>query len=121
MNREDYIAKAPTFTIYDGFCKTKSVLENHSRIIVSVSGGLGMIWYAPAKRKGKSPVRKVSESTTATGDFLALVHEMHPTATIGQIREIITDKRQFIFEPEAVKVCDDYIKAGCANNVPNWR
>lgn len=39
MNREDYIAKAPTFTIYDGFCKTKSVLENHSRIIVSVSGG----------------------------------------------------------------------------------
>lgn len=34
MNREDYIAKAPTFTIYDGFCKTKSVLEksqqNHS-------------------------------------------------------------------------------------------
>lgn len=48
--------------------------------------GLGMIWYAPAKRKGKSPVRKVSESTTATGNFLALVHEMHPTATIGQIR-----------------------------------
>ena len=39
MNREDYIAKAPTFTIYDGFCKTKSVLENHSRIIVSGSGG----------------------------------------------------------------------------------
>ena len=56
--------------------------------------GLGMIWYAPAKRKGKSPVRKVSESTTATGNFLALVHEMHPTATIGQIREIITDKRR---------------------------
>lgn len=49
------------------------------------------------------------------------MHEMHPTATIGQIREMITDKRQFIFDPEAAKVCDDYIKAGCANNVPNWR
>lgn len=39
MNREDYISRAPTFAVYDGFCKTKSILDNHSRVMVSVSGG----------------------------------------------------------------------------------
>ena len=39
MNVEDYMARAPTFAVYDGFCKTKSVMDQHSRILVSVSGG----------------------------------------------------------------------------------
>ena len=33
------MARAPTFAVYDGFCKTKSVMDQHSRILVSVSGG----------------------------------------------------------------------------------
>lgn len=39
MNVEGYMARAPTFAVYDGFCKTKSVMDQHSRILVSVSGG----------------------------------------------------------------------------------
>lgn len=39
MNVDDYMARAPTFAVYDGFCKTKSVMDQHSRILVSVSGG----------------------------------------------------------------------------------
>lgn len=39
MNVEDYMARAPTFAVYDGFCKTKSVMDQHSRILVSISGG----------------------------------------------------------------------------------
>lgn len=39
MNVEDYMARAPTFAVYDGFCKTKSVMDQHNRILVSVSGG----------------------------------------------------------------------------------
>lgn len=33
------MARAPTFAVYDGFCKTKSVMDQHSRILVSISGG----------------------------------------------------------------------------------
>ena len=35
----EYIAKAPTLTIFDGLVKAKSVLENNKNILVSVSGG----------------------------------------------------------------------------------
>ena len=36
---DDYIAKAPTFTVFDGLVKAKSVLSAHENILVSVSGG----------------------------------------------------------------------------------
>ena len=35
----EYISKAPTFTIYDGLVKAKSVLATHNNVLVSVSGG----------------------------------------------------------------------------------
>lgn len=45
MNVEDYMARAPTFAVYDGFCKTKSVMDQHSRILVSVSADpTAMTW-----------------------------------------------------------------------------
>lgn len=36
---DDYIARAPTFTVFDGLVKAKSVLSTHENILVSVSGG----------------------------------------------------------------------------------
>lgn len=36
---DEYIAKAPTLTIFDGLVKAKSVFEKHQNIMVSVSGG----------------------------------------------------------------------------------
>lgn len=65
--------------------------------------------------------RPVSCSTRATSDFLAIVHEDHPGATIEELRDMISDRSQFIPEPEALKVLDDHIKAGYGSNIPNWR
>ena len=72
-------------------------------------------YYAP-KRK-----RPVAGSTKATSDFLAVVHEQHPTCTIRQLRDLLTDKTRYILEPEAVAVCDAHIKAGYGDVIPHWR
>lgn len=60
-------------------------------------------------------------STKATSDFLAVVHEQHPICTIRQVRDLLTDKTQYIFQPEAIAVCDAHIKAGYGDVIPNWR
>lgn len=65
--------------------------------------------------------RPVAESTKATNDFLALVHEDNPTLTFYQLRELITDKSKFILEPDAVAVLDAHIKAGYGDDIPTWR
>ena len=65
--------------------------------------------------------RRVAGSTKATSDFLAIVHEENPAATIAQLREIITDKMRYICNPEAVEVLAAHIAAGYGDHVPNWR
>ena len=65
--------------------------------------------------------RRIAGSTKAASDFLAIVHEENPTATIAQLREIITDKTRYIREPEAVAVLVAHIAAGYGDHVPNWR
>ena len=65
--------------------------------------------------------RRIAGSTVATRDFLAIVHEENPTATIAQLREIITDKTQYIRNPEAVEVLAAHIAAGYGDRIPDWR
>lgn len=65
--------------------------------------------------------RRISGSTKATSDFLALVHSEHPAATIYQLREIITDRTQYILCPEALGVLEDHIKSVYGDHIPNWR
>ena len=65
--------------------------------------------------------RRIAGSTVATRDFLAIVHEEHPTATIAQLRAIITDKTQYIRNPEAVEVLAVHIAAGYGDRIPDWR
>lgn len=72
-------------------------------------------YYVPGRK------RRVTGSTKATSDFLAMVHEANPAATIAQIREIITDKRNYILFPDAVAVLDAHIAAGFGNYIPDWR
>lgn len=72
-------------------------------------------YYVPGRK------RRVAGSTKATSDFLALVHQDHPAATISQLREIITDRTQYVFFPEALEVLEAHIKAGYGNRIPNWR
>ena len=59
--------------------------------------------------------------TVATSLFLVAVHEEHPSFTIAQLRELLTDKTKYIWEPDAVAVLDAYIKIGESNMIPNWR
>ena len=74
-------------------------------------------FYAHTKKRKKP----IAGSTTATSLFLVAVHEEHPTFTVAQLRELLTDKTQYILEPDAVAVLDAYIKIGESNIIPNWR
>ena len=79
-------------------------------------GGIGDVHYhVPGKK------RPVSGSSKATSDFLAIIHEQNPTATIAQLRAIITDRSLWLPNPEAIAVLDAHIKAGYSDFVPNWR
>ena len=65
--------------------------------------------------------KRIAGSTKAVSDFLACVHEENPEMTITQLRERITDRSKYIYDPEAVEVLDAHIKAGYGNCVPMWK
>lgn len=64
--------------------------------------------------------KKIAGSTTATNDFLVIIHEDHPEMTISQLKELLLDKTKFIYHPEAIAVLDAYIEAGEGDTVPMW-
>lgn len=72
-------------------------------------------YYVPGRK------RRVTGSTKATSDFLAIVHEQNPSATISQLYGILTDRSQWLLNPEAVAVLEAHISAGYGNHIPNWR
>lgn len=72
-------------------------------------------YYVPGRK------RPVAGSTKGISNFLVMVHEKYPTATIEQLREIITDKRRYITSPDAVRVLDAHIDKGYGGSVPDWR
>lgn len=72
-------------------------------------------YYAPGRKC------RIAGSTRATSDFLALVHADYPTATIAQLRELLTDRSRYIFEPDAVAALDAYIAKGFGELVPQFR
>lgn len=76
--------------------------------------------FYPHRVKPGKKRRRLIGTTRATSDFLAIVHEQHPDMTIGQLRNLLLDKTQFIYEPDAVAVLDAYIKAGEKDVVPNF-
>ena len=65
--------------------------------------------------------RRIAGSTVATRDFLAVVHEEHPSATITQLYGIITDRTRYIRSPEAEEVLAAHIAAGYGDHIPYWR
>lgn len=65
--------------------------------------------------------RRVTGSTKAISDFLAMVHEDNPTFTIQQLRELITNRTLYILMPDAVEVLDAHIKLGYGDYIPKWR
>lgn len=65
--------------------------------------------------------RRITGSTKAVSDFLAAIHKENPKLTIRQIKEIITDRTKYIFNPEAAAVLDAHIKAGYGDHIPMWK
>lgn len=72
-------------------------------------------YYVPGRK------RPITGSTKAVSDFLAIVHEANPAATIEQLRDIISDRQNYIPNYEAIAVLDAHISAGHGAGVPNWR
>lgn len=72
-------------------------------------------YYVPGRK------RRVAGSTAATSQFLAIVHEENPTATVAELLSIITDRSQYLRNPEAVAVLEAHTAAGYGNYVPAWR
>ena len=58
--------------------------------------------------------RPIASSTKASSDLLAALAQDNPSASIGQIRDLIH------FDREAVAVCDAYISIGEGELVPRW-
>lgn len=75
----------------------------------------GAEYYVPGRK------RRIAGSTVATSEFLAMVHKTFPTFTISQLKELISDRREYIVFPEALEVLDAYIKAGYGDHIPKWR
>jgi hypothetical protein len=79
------------------------------------------VQYYVMDRKAKYGRKIVAGSTKATNDLLVIIHEEYPTFTIKQLKALLTDRTQFIYNPEAVAVLDAYIKAGHGDRIPNWK
>lgn len=65
--------------------------------------------------------RRVAGSTKAVSDFLVIIHEENPAATIEQIKAIISDRQKYIPNYDAIAVLDAHIQAGYGGYIPNWR
>lgn len=72
-------------------------------------------YYAPGRKKA------IAGSTVSTSDFLVMVHNDNPDATILELKKLITDPSKYILFPDAVEVLDAYIKVGQADYIPQWR
>ena len=72
-------------------------------------------YYVPGRK------RRVAGSTKPTSDFLVMIHQQHPTATIRQMYAIITDRSQWLPNPEAIAVLKAHISAGYGGYIPDWR
>ena len=72
-------------------------------------------YYVPGRK------RRVAGSTKPTSDFLVMIHQQHPTATIRQMYAIIPDRSQWLPNPEAIAVLEAHISAGYGGYIPDWR
>ena len=80
------------------------------------------VFYAPPlKPNAKSRFKIVTWSTTATSKFLGIVHEDYPDYTVRQLYKLLSDKSQFLSNPEALRVLREYIDKGYGDVVPNFK
>ena len=73
-------------------------------------------WYRH-NRKYKHPI---AYSTVATEEFLIMIHEMYPDEDILSLWARLCDKKQWIYNQEAVAVLEAYIEKNEGNVIPNF-
>ena len=86
-------------------------------------GFLGANFWHPFKtttRNGKKIRKNIANCTVATMDMLVMFHQQNPTATISELKEIISDRTRYVYFPDCIKVLDAHIKEGLGDWTPNW-
>ena len=78
--------------------------------------GIGDIEYHVFGKK-----RPVAGSSVTTSDFLAAVHDLHPTATIDQLQAILADRSQWLPNLDVLAILDAHIEAGYGSYISHWR
>lgn len=78
--------------------------------------GIGDVEYHVFGKK-----RPVAGSSVATSDFLAAVQDLHPTATIDQLRAILSDRSQWLPNLDVLATLDAHIEAGYGSYISHWR
>lgn len=73
-------------------------------------------WY----RHNRKYKRPIAYSTVATEEFLIMIHEMYPDEDILSLWARLCDKKQWIYNPEAVAVLEAYINKNEGNIIPNF-
>lgn len=63
-------------------------------------------WY----RHNRKYKRPIAYSTVATEEFLIMIHEMYPNEDILSLWARLCDKKQWIYNQEAVAVLEAYIE-----------
>lgn len=76
---------------------------------------LDVTYHVPGRK------RRLTSSTKATSDFLAIVHQQYPTDSIQQLRDRLCDRSVYIPNPDAIRVLDEHIHAGYGNQIPQWK
>ena len=60
------------------------------------------------------------ESDKGSRALPAIVHGADPAATIRQIQDIMTDRRNYIPDYEAMTVLERHIAVGYGGHIPDW-
>lgn len=69
--------------------------------------------YYGKTKSGKWTKRPVAGLHTADALFLNLVAEMYPDYTIRQLKEVLLDKRQWLYNPDVISCLNSLIEHGC--------
>lgn len=87
-------------------------------------GFLGANFWHPFKvvrLRGKLLRKNIADCTIANMNMLILFHEQNPTATISELKEIISDRNRYVYFPECIEILDKHIKEGLEYWIPDWR
>ncbi len=67
-------------------------------------------------KSGKPTKRPVAGLQTADALFLHSVAEMYPDYTVRQLKEVLSDKKQWLYNPDVISCLNSLIEHGCGDS-----